>query len=184
MMSIKKLYIFVEGNDDQLFFERAIVPMVENVYDDIEIIQYAQMKKEKVNLYLLSIATLNFDYIFTCDIDYISTIEQKKKVIRSKFDLVESDKISVAVKEIESWYIAGFPDKVCKSFGIRPRKRTDDLTKEQFNLLYHSRFHSRLDFMIEILNYFSHEEAKKKNKSYKFFAEKWIDMKDQKDLGR
>ena len=174
-MAIRKLYIFVEGHDDQLFFERAVLPMLADEYDDIEVIQYAQMKKEKVNLYLQSIETLKFDYIFTCDIDYISTVEQKKKLIQNRFNLVASDKISVAIKEIESWFIAGFPDKVSRSFGIRPQKRTDNLTKEQFNQLYHRNFHSRIDFMIEILNHFSHETAKTKNRSYKYFAEHWVD---------
>jgi hypothetical protein len=175
-MSIKKLYIFVEGNDDELFYKRIIVPLLIDRYADIEIIQYAQMKKEKVNLYLQSIETLNFEYIFTCDIDYIGSVEQKKKYIRNKYDMVDNDNIIVAIKEIESWYIAGLPDKVSRSFGIRPQKSTNKLTKEEFNILYRGKFRSRIDFMIEIINNYSHNLAKTKNISYKYFAQNWIEI--------
>ena len=174
-MSLTKIYLFVEGNDDELFFARIIKPMLLNMYNDVEIIKYAQMKKEKVNLFLVSIETLNFDYIFTCDIDYISSVGQKKKVIRSKFELVESEKIAVVIKEIESWYMAGVPDTFSLQNGIRIMKDTNNLTKEDFNQVYHGSYHSRIDFMIEILKVYSHELAVKKNISYKFFSKNWIE---------
>ena len=35
---MRKLYVFVEGNDDELFFKTVIVPVLKSKYNDIEII--------------------------------------------------------------------------------------------------------------------------------------------------
>jgi len=75
-------------------------------------------------------------------------------------------------KEIESWYLAILDDGKCKEFGV-PSFRTDDVTKEQFNGLIPKKFDSGIDFMREILKSFDIEIAKRKNRSFKYFAEKY-----------
>ncbi|HWP30273.1 MAG TPA: hypothetical protein VNK96_00895 [Fimbriimonadales bacterium] len=82
------------------------------------------------------------------------------------------DKIVVIVKEVESWYLAGLDDDSYKRLGMKCFNVTDDTTKEQFNNVIPRKFNSRVDFMIEILNLFSIEIAKRKNKSFKYFCEK------------
>ncbi|MDI6767583.1 MAG: hypothetical protein QME52_12240, partial [Bacteroidota bacterium] len=52
-------------------------------------------------------------------------------------------------------------------------KDTDDTTKEQFNRLIPEKYDSRIDFMSEILNNFSFKTAKRKNRSFKYFIEKY-----------
>jgi hypothetical protein len=50
---------------------------------------------------------------------------------------------------------------------------TDDLTKEDFNRLIPKNYDSRIDFMFEILKYFSIDSARKKNHSFRFFVERY-----------
>jgi hypothetical protein len=169
-----RLYIFIEGNDDELFFRNAIVPALSEKYDEIEVIQYAQMKKSKVEIFILSINTLNFDYMLFGDIDYQRSVNQKKKVLELRFSNLDEEKIFIVIQEIESWYMAGITDSYSRELGIRPLGSTNKLVKEEFNLLYHRRFKSRIDFMLEILKSYSIPTAIKKNESFKYFAEKCL----------
>ena len=82
-------------------------------------------------------------------------------------------KIIVVVKEIESWYLAGLDNKVCKQLKIKNFPNTEKVTKEEFNSLIPKKFTSRIDFMLEILKNFSIEIAKKKNTSFRYFVEKY-----------
>jgi hypothetical protein len=167
---MKKLYIFVEGNDDELFFKTIVIPLLHDRYSDVEIIQYAQMKKEKVELFILSINTLKFDYLLFADIDFHKSIKQKKKFLELRFSNLNTEMIYIVIREIESWYFAGIKDEQCREFGIKPLKTTNELVKEEFNLLYHRKFKSRIDFMLELLKDFSIKTAIQKNDSFGYFA--------------
>jgi hypothetical protein len=79
----------------------------------------------------------------------------------------------VIEKEIESWYLAGLEDTGLTEGGLPVLKNTDTLAKEQFEQLMPRRFDSRIDFMIEALKIFSLEIAKRKNRSLKYFVEKY-----------
>jgi hypothetical protein len=78
------------------------------------------------------------------------------------------------IKEIESWYLAGLTDESIQKFKIRSFKTTDDITKEKFDNSIPKKFDSRIDFMLEILRYFSIEIANQKNKSFKYFDDKYF----------
>ena len=170
------LYIFVEGNDDELFFKTVITPLLEDGYSGIEIIKFAQMKKSKVEQFIFSIETLRFDYWLFGDIDYHNSVRQKKKMLQMRFSNLSTEKIYIVIKEIESWYFAGVTNMFSREMGIPPLKDTNDLVKEEFNMLYHRRFKSRIDFMLEILKNYSITTAIKKNTSFAYFAEKHLNI--------
>jgi hypothetical protein len=173
-MALRKLYIFVEGTDDALFFSKIFVHRFKKIYDDVEIIQYAQMKKSKVELFILSIKTLNFDYIMVADIDEIDTVAEKKRILKHKFELVDVEKIMIVIKEIESWYLAGLTNEFAISLGLDPLETTNDITKEDFNIYYIRTYRSRIDFMQEVLKHYSCETARLKNKSFDFFFKRFF----------
>ncbi len=160
--------------DDELFFRSVIAPIFYDDYDDVEIIQYAQTKKEKVDLFLKSIKTLKFDYILFGDIDYFDGVNQKKRQLNNRFSVLDYDMIVVVIQEIESWYIAGLTDEKSREFGLKPMSDTDNLIKEEFNRLYHNKFQSRIDFMLEILKNYSLETATDKNRSFSYFYNRYL----------
>ncbi len=168
-MKLKKLYIFVEGNDDELFFKKIMIPLFLNSYNDVEIFKYAQWKRQKVELFLQSIITLNYDYIFTADIDLLETVNAKKQVIRHKFGNLDNNRITIVIKEIESWYLAGCTDAMSAVLNIRIPANTNEITKEDFNAICHTTYRSRIDFMYELLKVFNYETANERNESFHFF---------------
>ncbi len=173
-MASEKLYLFVEGNDDEIFFRKIITPAFSKYYKNIEIIKYAQMKKDKVNLFLLSIDTLNFDYLFFADKDEYLSINQKKEKLYEKYEQLMKDNIIIVVLEIESWYLAGLDENASQILQIEYFDTTEKITKEDFNHLYQGRFHSRIDFIYEILKLYAIEKARMRNRSFSYFYNEYI----------
>ena len=169
----KRIFILVEGEDDVRFFGRIVKPLLINRYDAVEIIPYASIKRSKVNSFLKSIRLMNNDYIFVADIDAERSVRDKKQILYSHYSHVNGGSIIVVIKEIESWYYAGISPESALSLGVPTLPSTDDLTKEDFNNLIPWKYDSRIDFMFEILKYFSLDSAGKKNHSFSFFAERY-----------
>ena len=180
-MSVNILYIFVEGDDDERFFKAIISPLFQSRYTSVEIFKYAQWKKDKVDAFLKSIVTLQFDYIFAGDLDFSPHIMDKKHILKHKFTALDNERMIIVITEIESWYLAGLDFETTERFKIHYFENTDKITKEEFNLLYHNRFRSRIDFMTEVLKNYSIEAAKHKNESFKYFYHKYINPDDKFD---
>lgn len=174
-MAHGKLFIFVEGNDDQRFFRKIIEPRIKR---RVKYIQYAQLKKKVVINYLRTIQNSNDDdYIFVADLDELPGPSAKVKWVRNKFEQIRDRKvislskrhISIVIIEIESWYIAGMKDSFAVQHNINPIKNTEWITKEIFNNTFHGKFRSRIDFMQELLKNYSFETALEKNRSLSYF---------------
>lgn len=166
----KRLFILVEGGDDVRFFGRIIKPLLVSRYDSVEIVPYASIKREKINRLLKSIRIMNNDYIFVSDIDTEHSVRDKKQILYHQFSEVDGRSIVVVITEIESWYLAGVPDNTARQLGLPPCTATDTITKEDFNRLIPASFESRIDFMFEILKFFSPADAAAKNRSFSFFV--------------
>ena len=173
-MGLKKLYIWVEGDDDKRFFNGVIKSKFIKKYDSVEIVRYAHLKREKIDNFLKSIKAMSANYIYVADINNAPCVTDKKEKIQKEFKNIDSDRIIVVIKEIESWYLAGSDDVISRKFGVRPFNITNTVTKEQFNDMFSKKFASRIDFMIEILKCFSIEKAKEKNRSFRYFIEKYF----------
>jgi len=108
------------------------------------------------------------------DIDLHKSVKQKKNYLETRFTNINPELIYIVIKEIESWYWAGINDDKSREFGIKPMKHTNELVKEEFNLLYHRKFKSRIDFMLEILKDYSFKTAMAKNNSFSYFAKRFL----------
>ncbi len=168
-MTRKRLFILVEGNDDERFFKRIIVPLFLPRYDSVDVIMYAGMKSEKVCRFTRSITSLQNDLILVADIDQAPNVWVKKEILKHRFCTIDTDSIFVIIQEIESWYLAGLDDAASKRLGIRPLHSTNHVTKEIFNQKIPKAYPSRLSFMLDILNYYSIPVAKEKNRSFRHF---------------
>jgi hypothetical protein len=168
-----RLFILVEGEDDVRFIGRIIKPLLIHRYDALEIIPYASIKRSKVDNFLKSIRLMNNDYIFFADIDTEQSVRDKKQILYSHFSHIDGGSIIVVIKEIESWYYAGLSHESALLLDVPDLPFTDELTKEDFNRLIPKKYDSRIDFMFEILKYFSIDSAGKKNHSFRFFAERY-----------
>lgn len=183
----KGLFIWVEGDDDERFFERVIKSHFDTEYDYVKIISYEgdrykeEKKKEKITSFFKAITSMKksvgytADYLFVTDLDTTPCATRKKQEIKEILKGIDEKRILVVKNEIEGWYIAGLNDRDSKKLGVKCFHSTNKLTKEAFNKIMPRRFaSSRIDFMQEILNCFCLETAKKKNESFKYFIGKYL----------
>ncbi|MDP3103026.1 MAG: hypothetical protein Q8M95_00285 [Candidatus Methanoperedens sp.] len=167
-----KLFIFIEGDDDEKFFGRIIIPMFANKYETVKLWKYAQEKNERISKFLNSINAMKADYIFVADNNGSPCITDRKQRIENDIQNIDKNKILVVVREIESWYLAGIDDGSSKKLGIKSFSNTEQINKSAFNDLKPKKFNSRIDFMSEILKLFCIDTAKMKNGSFSYFIEK------------
>ena len=172
-MGYKRLFVWVEGENDIRFFDKIIKPKLQKKYNLVEVRSYAVLKKKKIRNFLKSIKAMNAEYIYARDINDAPCVTSRKKKIQSKLRNIDESRIIVVIKEIESWYLAGLSDEDTQKLKIRSYKTTDGITKEQFHDLIPKKFDSRIDFTLEILKCFSVEIAKQKNRSFRYFVGKY-----------
>lgn len=171
-MAYRRLFIFLEGDDDERFFDRVIKPMYEQIYDHVHLWKYAQTKKQKVNGFLRSINAMRAEYLFVFDMDESLCVTKKKERCASKFEKLSEEHILIVCREIESWYLAGLNDEGCSQIGIPPSYNTDSMSKEQFDGMMPKKFASRIDFMQEIMKVFDQNTALTRNNSFRYFIQK------------
>lgn len=173
----KKLIVFVEGDDDQMFFENIIKPYLSKEISDVEYFQYAEKSTEgiKARLRALKDSPENIDYLFLSDKDQAEDIEEKLGRLTEKFEPLENSKTHVAVIEIESWYFAGLTPAQCDEFGIPYFEDTSNKNKRDFmselseGLYRNNNFME--SFLINITVNYSLDEAKDCNDSFKKFCD-------------
>lgn len=160
---MNKLYVFVEGSDDERFFRYYFSKK------NVKIIQYANMShKDFANLVRTISYTSNVDYIILTDADGAS-IDEKKGKFTEKRPTCDCSKVFISQYEIESWYIAGFNSIDCAKYKIKYIDCTDSVSKEKFETIIPKGF-TPVSFKIEILKCFDLESAKKRNTSFRLFA--------------
>ena len=133
------------------------------------------MKDEEVARLTEGFKAKNYDYICVADINNAPCVSgRKREKQEEEFKNIDENRIVIVVKKIEGWYLAGLDDDACKKFGFPPFDTTDVFGKGKFKELQRrADFNSRVNFLREILRYFDIETAKRKNKSFRYFVEKY-----------
>ena len=91
-----------------------------------------------------------------------------------RYGSLEIERILIVRREVESWYLAGLDSDSHEEFRLPTRRNTDGITKERFDGLIPSRFDSRTDFMVEILNRYDVEVARGRNESFDYAMGKYF----------
>jgi hypothetical protein len=176
-MTYKKLYIYVEGPDDTLFFNTIIQPLFrEQGYDKVEIIEYSNMPKPQLKDRLDTIrSTKNCDYLFVCDMDAKNKkakneLQRKEQARKERYKSLENEKIIIVKEEIESWYLAGISSENFEIFNIKPFSDTEHIDKAQFRALMPKNFDLKADFMQAILEEYDLPDASTRNTSLHYFV--------------
>lgn len=175
-MAKRSLFLFLEGNDDERFFARILVPLLERKYRKVMIWKYARMKRRRTIQFLRSVQKAGADYIFVRDIDNAPSVSEKiGEIVLCHEGVVRREAVCVVVMEIESWYLAGH-DRGGSHIPavVRCLERTDTVTKEEFNRMV-PRPMSRIEFMHLLLENFSVKDAMERNASFRFFLNRWVE---------
>src|SRR5690554_2463672 len=171
----RRLFILVEGNDDERFFEHAIKPLLNQEYEQITIWQHAQKSNESELKFLRSIKAIGADYLYVVDIDDAGCVSEKKRMVIKRLEEVELENILVVIKEIEAWYLAGVDQNRAARIGYKAPAKTNDIYKEDFVQLIPRGSGSKIDFMMELVKSFSLETGIRKNESLNYFSRKFIE---------
>lgn len=169
----RRLHVLVEGRDDREFFNAVIRPRLQEQYDHVQIWEYAGATIERRINYIKSIRAMNAAYLFVADINTSPCItERKGRLVNHHKGMIDAGQTVVAIREIESWYMAGVDDETCRQLGFVSPAHTDDLTKEHFRTLMPKRFNgSAVDFMAELLREFRVDLARARNRSFGYLMD-------------
>ena len=179
-MPYRCLYVWVEGVHDTRFFRRVVQPLIGDLYDWMEVIQYAEEEKQWKRSYLHSIRSIpGASYVYVTDINAAPCVTAKKERVRGRVRHVDADRVMVVVPEIEGWYLAGLNAEHSARLGIDEPGSTDQITKEDFKELRPRGFDSNRLFMLEVLSCFSVETARAKNRSFDYFCRKFLPAEAQ-----
>lgn len=171
----KILFILLEGNDDERFFDGIITPLLAENYQKVKLWQHAQKSNEAIERLLVSIKKIDADYIYVEDLDHFKKPQAKKDKIMERLDYLSREKIMIVIREIESWYLAGVNQQTAQKLGISSLESTEKISKEDFNQLISIQHRdSRIDLMREIIKHYSIPTARQKNKSFNYFYEQYI----------
>jgi hypothetical protein len=169
----RRMHVLVEGRDDRELFNAVIRPILQEQYDHVQTWEYAGATVGKRVNYIRSVQAMNADYLFMADINTSPCITARKEhLIGSHKRMIDSARMIIVRREIESWYMAGVGSEACQELGIADMSHTDELTKEQFEGMLPRRFDSVVDFMSEIIRCFHIETAKTKNRSFCYLMDK------------
>ncbi|RMH82793.1 MAG: hypothetical protein D6681_17110 [Calditrichaeota bacterium] len=175
-MGYRSLYILVEGPDDTRFFQRILIPQfLKQGYSYVKTVEYSSWNTQKLHNFIFSCHRMSADYIYVADNDGAPCVTFRKNKILARANKVDLSRIAIVVEEIESWYLAGLADERMTEFGFPRLATTDRISKEQFHryLRDSKRFTTRVECMLNILNVFSTEIARKRNTSFDYFMNKF-----------
>ena len=113
-----RLWLLVEGNDDERYAKSVLIPTFEAVYDHVGIWQYSQETIAKRANFLKSIHAMQADYLWFCDIDHFPCVSSCKDFVIGQVSALSADRIVVVVKEIEALHYAAY--SLCQHRHLSP----------------------------------------------------------------
>jgi len=186
-MAEKPLYVLLEGPDDERFFDRIITPIFEAQGYETKVWKYACEKKLRTIKLIRIFRKAGIPYIFVRDLDRTRYARRRvQETLKSYEHAMEARMVVVVIAEIESWYLAGLGKDEAIRLGLsHTPDRTDRVTKEAFNALIPKGI-SRIGFMQGVLDSFDISLAKRRNRSFRYFMNWFIEDRrvDEADAGR
>ena len=132
-----KIYIIVEGDDDEVFFKKILQPILKEHYELVLYWTYANETKALFEKMIQSIHSENKDYYILGDLD---DKPDKKIKINQLLDRSNNraniNNIIIIITILEGWYLAGINDAEKERLGILiDLSNTDTLTIDDFNAM-------------------------------------------------
>lgn len=175
-MAYRRLFLFVEGDDDERFLQTVAVPWLRERYEDIKVVGYAKLRKEKLEGFVRSARAMGADYLIFRDLDRHPCASSAKKSLVQRCSPAEAKRIQIVKTEIESWYSAGIPDGD-PEWGELPIARmpdTETVTKEAFLRAMTRSGSPLLPTLLALLERFDRKRAASRNASFRYFLRKHL----------
>jgi hypothetical protein len=171
-MAYRQLFLFVEGDDDARFFQSVAVPFFRQRYENVEIVRYAKLKKDKLEGFVRSVQSIaGAEYLIVRDLDRHPCATAAKRTLLQRCSPAEPERIQIVKVEIESWYSAGIPehDADWGELPIATASDTQEVTKESFHRALSASGKPLLPTLIALLERFDRKRAASRNDSFRYF---------------
>jgi hypothetical protein len=106
----RALFLFVEGQEDELFIERIIVPRLESRCDYVyvKVLQYAQTPDNKLAALFSSLVEMGAHFFMLADFDRGPCIQAVKQAVVQRYQThLRLEQVLIVRPMIEAWYYAG-----------------------------------------------------------------------------
>lgn len=171
-----KVFVLVEGDDDETFFSNIIEPRIYDRFENIKYWHYSQKEKKGIKKFVKSLNEMEDDisYLFLADRDEKDSVEDKIAKLVEEYEHLTKENTYVAEIDIESWYFAGLEQEVCDEFNITYFGNTSNKGKDYFkqtlpcHLYRNNNF--KKSFLIKITKNYSLDEARSCNSSFDMFC--------------
>lgn len=175
-MPYRRLFLFVEGDDDERFLRQVGLPAWERAYDDVRFVKFSQQKKQKVEGYLRSVKAMGADYVWIQDLDRNPCASSAKELLLRRQSSLDPARVQIVKAEIESWYCAGIPgdDPDYGTLRIATCAETGEVTKEVFDDAIGRTGTLRIPILLSLLERFDVETATRRNGSFRYFLAKFL----------
>lgn len=174
-MAYRSLFLFLEGADDEQFFERVLNPLLRERYEYVRTILFSQMPRRKVSAWLQSVEGMQADYLFVRDLDRHPCATAAKGALLDIHPRLDPARIQVVKVEIESWYCAGIGPGKFAELSVATCADTEEITKERLESVLGQR-KLRIPAMAEILESYDLERAARRNGSLRYFLRKHLGL--------
>lgn len=175
-MAYRRLFLFLEGDDDERFFRAVLFPLLRRSYEEIRTVQVSQLTKKKISEWLRSVGSMG-DYLYVRDLDRHPCVTAAKAALLEAHPRLVPDRIQIVKAEIESWYCAGIGSGKLADSEIATCLETEIVTKERFEAAIPGGRVNRIPAMAEILERFDLEAAARRNSSLQRFLRKFLAAK-------
>jgi hypothetical protein len=160
-MDAQELLILVEGNDDERFFKTLVLPRLEAGYDRVDLVKYANQKKEDINKVIHAHKEGGGMCMFFADMNSSKCIRQLRQKLVGQYPALDAREVIIAKREIESWYLAGLTPDTCEKLRIKWSKSLLYARKETLNALQSPSYTSRAVFLQVLMKHFDWDAAKR-----------------------
>ena len=172
---MRNLFVFVEGKEDIIFVKNVLHNIFQKKSINIIPIPYQTTRNHEVKKHIKA-SRANHDYVMLSDLDshtYPCITSRKDQRIEELDCEITPDKIIIVVEELENWCLAGIDTNIGEYSDFVIPENTDNITKEDFDeILSKTSFNKNKLFNYLSFN-FNPDLAVKRNKSFKYFLEKY-----------
>jgi len=170
----RRLVVWLEGRDDRRFFEAVVRPRLLQAHEMVLVREYRSLERSVTNRRMHAMSQDGFERLFVADMNAAPCVTRRKEKLKEHYRKLQDREILVVVSEIESWFLAGLTAEGVTALNVECPPSTDRLTKEEFDRLIPSRFDSRQDFLLELLQHFDLDTACRRNQSFAYFCRKFL----------
>ncbi len=170
---MSSLFVFVEGSDDERFFRRVLCPCLEQHYDRVRIVRYAQTRNRKIRNFIHTLEQRSTEYVLVRDSNHYPCVTAAKRGTARRYGIGDEQRIMVVKPEIEAWYVAGLDLQTLLRLANEIELEVPDrVTKEWLNSVIPPEM-PRSTFMAKILDEFDLAVARQRSESLRYFLKRY-----------